>query len=565
MRYRTATLLCIILIFPVSCDLLQSEKVFRHGAVVCSDRLAAEVGLQVLREGGNAVDAACAVAFALAVTYPMAGNIGGGGFALIYQADSQEVFSIDFRETAPAAATADLYLDSAGGVDESRIRTGPSAAGIPGTVAGLYEMHRRFGLRSWADVVRPARQLADTGFVVGESLAASLAEHAEALGRFPATAAIFLPDGTTPVSGQRLIQSDLAVTLALIEQNGVDGFYQGEVADAIEAYCLTDGGIITAADLRQYRPVWRRPAHFTFRSLDVYAAGLPSSGGIVMGQILSMLNTYELERFTPDAPEYMHLFAEAARRAFADRSEYLGDPDFTTDVTDHLLDGAYIASRIKSIDPERASSSAQILPGMPEGPHESDQTTHLAVADDDGTIVSLTYTINAMFGCRAVVPGYGFLLNNEMDDFAVRPGVPNAFGLTGGEANRIEGGKRMLSSMTPTIVLKSGRPYLALGSPGGSRIISAVSQVLLNYHVFRMRLAEAVRAPRFHHQWLPDTLYVEKSAYAAAILQRLAAMGHHVSERTPFAEVMALAFSEDGMFITGAADPRRGSGTVAGF
>jgi gamma-glutamyltranspeptidase/glutathione hydrolase len=555
----------IILVGIISCETINTEKVSRHGAVACSDPAAAHIGLQILRDGGNAVDAACAVAFALAVTFPQAGNIGGGGFALVYSSDSQEVYYLDFRETAPAAASTQVYLDSAGKVDSDKALIGPLAAGTPGTVAGLYAMHQRFGSTAWNKVVQPSRILADSGFLVGEQLAADLSESAESLRRFPATQEVFFPGGNSPQIGRRLIQADLALALALIEQGGRDGFYLGPIADAIDRYCAENGGLITTDDLANYQPVWRRPVHFQFRQLDVYTAGLPSSGGAVMGQIMKILDNYELKKYTANAPEYLHLFTEAARRSYADRSEYLGDPDFTDDPTVFLLDDKYLDSRMKSINPAHASSSAEVMPGMPTGIRESDQTTHLVVADSAGNIVSLTYTINAWFGCKAVVPGYGFLLNNEMDDFAILPDSPNSFGLTGSEANRIEPGKRMLSSMTPAIVFKSGQPCMALGSPGGSKIITAVAQTILNHYIFDMSLSEAVHAPRFHHQWLPDKLYVEEGGYDIRVIQKLISMGHSVTERTPFGEVMALGFSDDGAFITVVADHRRSGGTAVGY
>jgi gamma-glutamyltranspeptidase/glutathione hydrolase len=565
MQYIGVGLLSIIMLGAISCDTVSSEKMYRLGGLACSDTIAAEVGLKILKDGGNAIDAACATAFALAVTYPQAGNIGGGGFALIYMADSPQVHFIDFRETAPAAASAEVYLDNQGEVDRDKALMGPLSAGTPGTVAGLYEMHRRFGRSNWSDLVRPARFLADTGFSVGQGLSESLDEEGENLRKFKSTEDIFFPDGLAPRPGQRLTQPDLALALNLIEQKGRDGFYLGETAAAIEQFCAGTGGLITKIDLEKYRSVWRQPVHFKFRQLDIYTAGLPSSGGAVMGQILKILDEYELERYTADSPEYIHLFSEASRRAFADRSEYLGDPDFTEDLTDRLLDDSYIASRTQSIDLERASSSADILPGMPMGRHESDQTTHLVVTDAEGNIVSLTYTVNSWFGCKAIVPGYGFFLNNEMDDFAILPDAPNAFGLTGSQANSVEPGKRMLSSMTPTLVFKSRQPFMALGSPGGSKIITAVTQAIINYHVFEMTLTESVTSPRFHHQWLPDKLYLEQGGYDIQTVQKLINMGHAVTDRTPYAEVMALGFTDDGGFIIPAADPRRSGGCATGY
>ena len=560
----TGFLLCLLVLAP-SCTHVGSQRLFHRGAVVCADEIAAGIGLKVLEDGGNAVDAACATALALAVTYPQAGNIGGGGFALIYSSDSGRAFFIDFRETAPAAATAAHYLDSVGQYDPPKALLGPSSAGTPGTVAGLCEMHRRFGSRPWTDLVRPSRFLADTGFVVGAPLAASVAESAGELGLFEATRSVFFPDGNPLAPGKRLIQTDLAVTLGLIEQKGKDGFYRGETADAIAAYCAANGGMISREDLQGYTPVWRNPVHIRFDSLEILIAGLPSSGGVVMGQILKMLDRFDIERYSPDDPKYIHLFTEACRRAYADRSEYLGDPTFTEDFTARLLDDDYIAARAKSVDPDRASRSQDIRPGLINGISESDQTTHLVVADGRGNIVSLTYTVNAWFGSKAIVPGAGFLLNNEMDDFSIVPNAPNQFGLIGNQANAIAAGKRMLSSMSPTIILESGHPILALGSPGGSKIITAVAQTIINYHVFGLPLDQAVSRPRFHHQWLPDTLYLEQNGYSAETVRTLTAMGHVVGRWAPFCEVMALAFSHDGLYITGAADPRRAGGCVAGY
>ena len=565
MRCLAAGCVIILILALASCTTLNSEKIYRNGAVACSDTIAANIGLQVLKDGGNAIDAACATAFALAVTFPQAGNIGGGGFALIYLADSQQVYNIDFREVAPAAASASIFLNELGEVDRDKALNGPLAAGVPGTVAGLYDLHHRYGSIEWSELVRPAHALADTGFIIGTPLHEVLREEEENLRRFEATREIFFPNGKPIEPGQRLVQSDLALALDFIEMQGRDGFYLGETAEAIAQYCAENGGLITVEDLKNYTTAWRQPVKFRFRQLDIYAAGLPSSGGIVMGQIMKMLNQYELEKYTADAPEYIHLFTEASRRAYADRAAYLGDPEFAPDLTDRLLDDHYITSRLQTIDPAHASVSSEILPGIPGENRESDQTTHLVVADAKGNIVSLTYTINAWFGCKAVVPEFGFFLNNEMDDFAILPDQPNAFGLTGSAANAIEPGKRMLSSMTPTIVMKSGRPYMALGSPGGSKIITAVAQTIINYDIFDMNLTEAVTVPRFHHQWMPDQLYLEQGGYDVVTIQKLIGMGHQVSERTPFAEVMALSFSSDGLFLTPAADPRRGGGCATGF
>ena len=563
MRHAILSVL-ICAIFTASLAAVGTDGVFQHGAVVCSEKHAAEVGADVLESGGNAVDAACASALAMAVTYPQAGNIGGGGFALIYWADSQKVFFLDFRETAPAAATARYFLDSAGNVDRDRALAGPLAAGTPGTVAGLCEMHSRFGKTGWAEIARPALLLADSGFEVSEKMSQDIVEYDTLLRRFPTTAAVFFSDDQPLEPSRILKQPDLAKALGLIENHGRDGFYRGELAKAIADYCAQNGGLITIDDLEKYQPIWRRPIHVRFRELDIFMPGLPSSGGIVLGQILGMMDSLAVEKHAPDSPEYIHLFTEAARRAYADRAAYLGDPAFTDDVTSRLLDRDYIIGRASSIDTNRATRSSDVRPGLSPGAEESKQTTHLVTADVYGNIVSLTYTINTSFGSGAMVPGYGFLLNNEMDDFAIAPGSANAYGLVGGDANKIEGGKRMLSSMTPTIILKAGRPYLALGSPGGSRIITAVAQTILNYHVFGMSLPAAVAAPRFHHQWVPDSLFLEQNRYDDRIIERLTDMGHLVGRQKPFAEVMAIGFSDNGTRLSAAADTRR-EGVVAGY
>jgi len=554
----------VLLVCTASCDKVTTEKLYRHGAVVRSDRIAGEIGLQTLKAGGNAVDAACATAMALAVSYPTAGNLGGGGFALVYSAKAGKVEFLDFRETAPASVTAAMYLDSSGKVNRDKATVGPLSAGTPGTVAGLYEMHHKYGKLPWNELVLPARYLADTGFAVSDFLAGMLLSNKSDLEKFPSTASIFFPAGKPLSSGNRLVQPDLARTLGLIEEQGRDGFYLGENAQKIAAFSASTGGTITENDLRDYQPKWREPIHFQFQKLDIYAPGLPSSGGVVMAEIMKTLALFDLSRFEPKSPGYMHLFVEAARRAYADREEYLGDPGFVRDYTGQLLDDSYIATRARSIDTTKASVSEEIQPGIAKDHPEPTQTTHLVVSDADGNIVSLTYTLNLEFGSKAVVPDAGFFLNNEMDDFAIAPGQANAFGLAGGQPNVIAPGKRMLSSMSPTIILKNNRPYLALGSPGGSKIITAVAQTILNYAVFGMPISRAVAAPRFHHQWMPDAVYVEKGGYEPKVLTNLIGKGHTVEERAPYCEVMALQFSMDGLYATGAADPR-GPGCVLGY
>ena len=532
-----------------------------NGVVATAAPIASEVGLQVLRDGGNAVDAAVAVALAMAVVHPEAGNLGGGGFALIHTAAESKVEALDFREVAPAAATDSMYLDSLGEVIPNLSTHGALACGVPGTVAGLHEMWQRYGSRPWEELVTVAAMLADTGFVVDPCLSESLDKYADGLKSFPATERQFFPNGQSPRPGDKFRQPDLARTLYGIAADGPSAFYQGEVADKIVACMTAHGGLITREDLTGYAPVWRTPLRFAFDSLDIYSMPPPSSGGICMGQILHLLEPFDFSRFTVSSPEYMHLFAEAARLAFADRSQYLGDPDFHP-VPTSLLDESYLERRRKLIDEQHAGFSQQVRPGEPPGT-ESMETTHFCVCDSAGNIVSLTYTLNTAYGCKLVVEGAGFLLNNEMDDFALKPGHPNVYGLVGGEANKIEPGKRMLSSMSPTIVMKRGRPWLVLGSPGGSKIITTVAEAIVAFSRFGLPVREVVALPRFHHQWLPDILSVEQGGFDINVVQRLIGMGHNVQDCEPYGDLQMIHIMPEG-FFAGASDPRRG-GRTAGF
>ncbi|MFH1701308.1 MAG: gamma-glutamyltransferase [Candidatus Zixiibacteriota bacterium] len=560
-----STALILTLICFSSCEQMAAQNIYRNGIVVCSDPYAADIGLNILKSGGNAVDAACAAAFALAVTLPRAGNIGGGGFALVYSAESQEVKFLDFRETAPSGIRSEMYFDTLGNVDRDKAIIGPLSAGAPGTVAGLYEMHQRFGKAQWSSLVQPARFLADTGFAVLSHFESYINEYADDLGLYPSTAEIFLTDGHAPIRGSQFIQEDLALTLGLIERNGRDGFYTGLVARKISEYCAINGGIITEQDLESYNPKWRDPVSFTFRDLDIYAPGLPSSGGIVMGQILSILDKFELEKYTADSPQYLHLYTEASRRAFADREKYLGDPDYIQDFSKELLDKNYLMTRIQSIDESHASASTDILPGVPKSSIEPTETTHIVIVDNSGNIVSMTYTINMPFGSKAVVDGCGFLLNDEMDDFAIKPGQANAFGLVGGEANKIEPGKRMLSSMTPTIIFKKGKPYMALGSRGGSKIISAIAQMIIYKKIFGMSIGEAEKTTRIHHQWQPDILFIEKESFDNAIIQDLIARGHIVEEIESIGTVNAAEFTPESFYFSSFPDMRMDGTTIRGY
>jgi len=536
-----------------------------HGMVVSTDGYASEVGVGILRAGGNAVDAAVATAFALAVVNPEAGNIGGGGFLLLRVADGRAA-ALDFRERAPRAASRDMYLDANGQLTNASVE-GHRAVGVPGTVAGLWEAHRRYGSLPWADLVAPAIRLAE-GTVIRERLARSLAMIDTALNDFPATARIFLPAGRVLGAGDTLVQRDLAETLRRIQRTGRDGFYAGRTADLFAAEMRRGGGLITRADLAAYQPAWREPIRFTYRGDTVLSMPPSSSGGVSLAMIAGMLEGYDLGKLQWHSPRHIHLLTEAFRRAYADRNAALGDPDFVTMPLARMMSPAYAAERRATIALDRATPSREVGPGA-STPAENPHTTHFSVVDSAGNAVAVTTTINSFYGIRAVVEGAGFLLNNEMDDFSAKPGAPNQFGLVQGEPNAIAAGKRPLSAMTPTIVLTSeGRLRLVLGSPGGSTIITNVFQNLSNVLDFRMGIARAVALPRIHHQHLPDEIGYELGSLTAETIAALQAMGHTAKVRgSPDAaypyigDIQAILIRPDGV-REGASDPRRGGAAI---
>ena len=554
-RVRLATYLWLAVVLSMGCQSIQVSRLYEKGALATAAPAATAVGIEIFEAGGNAFDVAVAVGFALAVVYPEAGNIGGGGFAVIRDGETKKMQALDFREKAPAAASEKMYLDDADEVVPALSTTGGMAVGVPGTVAGLHELWKRHGSLPWAQLIRPAIGLADTGFTVDSYLAESLGRSETKLHLFPQTKRIFLPGGQAPLEGDRFIQKELAATLKRIAVDELGGFYTGTTAEKITACMNEHGGLISSEDLLSYRPVWREPIRFDFDDYAIYSMPPPSSGGICAGQILGLLEPFELTRFSSTSPEYIHLFSEASRLAFADRSEHLGDPDFF-EIPAGLLDSAYLAKRRGRIKPGVASSSQETQAGSPAG-RESDQTTHYSVADSQGNVVAVTYTLNSAYGSLLVVDGAGFLLNNEMDDFSIKPGVPNLYGLVGGEANKIEPGKRMLSSMSPTIVLKEDRPVLVLGSPGGSKIITVVAQAILSHLRFDMGAEELVKQPRFHHQWLPDMIYLETGAYGINTKQELIRYGHNIIEREPYSDLQLVVFDSNGFMIP-ASDPRGG-------
>jgi gamma-glutamyltranspeptidase/glutathione hydrolase len=531
-----------------------------RGMVVTTDRVASEVGAEILRRGGNAVDAAIATHFALAVVNPEAGNIGGGGFMVVRMADGTTA-SLDFREAAPMAATADMFLDAAGNVSDSLSLVGHMASGVPGSVAGMWEAHRRFGSLPWPELVAPSVHLAE-GIVVHERLASSLRSMKDRLFRFPATARIFLNGSEPPRVGERLVQADLAETLRRVAAEGMDGFYRGRTAQLVEEEMRRGGGIMTAEDLARYRAVWRDPVRFSYRGHEVISMPPPSSGGVTMAAMLKILEGYDLRSLGYLSAEHTHLFAEAARRAYADRNAYLADPDFVPQPTVRMISDAYAAERRRTIDRARATPSAQVAPGL-GAPREGENTTHYSVVDAQGNAVAVTTTINSLYGSLVTVTGAGFLLNNEMDDFTAKPGVPNQFGLVQGAANAVQPGKRMLSAMTPTIVLDpSGRVLLVTGTPGGATIITSVAQTVSNVVDFRMGVAMATLAPRLHHQHLPDTLRYERDGLSDATVTRLQRMGHAVAERGGFQGDVQSILILPGGYQSGVADPRRGGAAV---
>jgi gamma-glutamyltranspeptidase/glutathione hydrolase len=528
------------------------------GAVVSAHPLATQVGLDVLRAGGNAIDAAVATFLALAVVHPQAGNLGGGGFLLVRMADGRTL-ALDFRECAPAAAHRDMYLRADGSVDEDRSRYGALAAGVPGSPAGLVAVLDAFGSKPLLELAAPAIALARAGFVVDHFLADDLAEARPLLARFPSSAEVFLPGGTPPGIGARLVQRDLAATLERFASEGNAGFYAGETARRIVAQMQASGGLITAADLAAYAPRARAPLRGRYRGHEILAMPPPSSGGVGLLQMLNLLEPYDLASLGFGSSRALHLTAEAMRRAYADRARWLGDSDFQPVPVDGLVGKEYAETLRASLRTDRVSD---VAPGRPPGAPEGDHTTHLSVVDAAGNAVACTTTINSSFGCGLVVEGAGFLLNNEMDDFSAKPGVPNQFGLLGGTANAIEPGKRMLSSMTPTIVVHQDRVRLVLGSPGGGRIINTVLQVLLNVLDYGMQLPAAVAAPRVHHQWRPDLLYAEPLAVPADVRANLEQLGHRLAPFASIGRCQAIAVEPDGT-RTAAADPRSGGAAAA--
>ena len=510
MRIFNKLFLALFVIYPSQSDASYAQSdVSQDGIVVTQHYLATEIGENVLYQGGNAYDAAIAVGFALAVVLPRAGNIGGGGFMVIYDEDSNDTYSIDYREKAPAASFKDMYLDENGEFDILKSTFGFNAIGIPGTVHGFWSVHQRFGSLPWADLIQPSIVLAERGFIMSDYMADTLNKYSEKMSYYDETRNIFLRNYPN-LKKSRLIQNDLAKTLKRIQKDGVQGFYSGETASLIAKDMKENGGLITKQDLLDYKSVWREPIKGSYRGKTIVTMPPPSSGGIHLIQMLNILENFELSNYEHNSYQYVSLLSETMKYAYADRSKYLGDPDFFEVPISEITAKEYAKSISSSIKELGVLPSSEISPGMYINP-ESIETTHFSIADKFGNVISNTYTINSAFGSGVTIKGTGILMNNEMDDFSGQPGVPNQFGLLGGVANEIEPAKRPLSSMTPTIVFDEGEPFLAIGSPGGSRIITAVLQIILNVVDFEQSLEEATGSKRIHHQWYPDDIDIEEN------------------------------------------------------
>jgi len=536
----------------------------KNGMVVAEERLATRIGVEILQRGGNAVDAAVAVGFALAVTWPTAGNLGGGGFMLVRLARENKIVAIDYRETAPAATKTDTFLDERGEADPKKSREEGLAVGVPGTVAGLALAHSKYGSGNFtlAQLIEPAIRLARGGFPIDAELADSLSKSKPILQRWPSTAAIFLhADGAALGEGELLLQDDLAGVLEEIARDGPQAFYGGRIADQIAASVQAAGGAMTRDDLARYRAVERTPVAGNYRGYDIYSMPPPSSGGVHLIEILNILEGYDLTVLGPGSFQGTHLMVEAMKMAYADRARFLGDSDFVQAPIKGLLSPAYAAELRKRIQPERALRAGDLAANNPAA-FEGDHTTHYSIVDRDGNAVANTYTLNLRYGTGLVADGTGILLNDELDDFAAKPGAPNAFGLVGGAANAPGPGKKPLSSMTPTIVLKNGQLFLVTGSPGGSRIITTVVNVLVNLIDYGMNIAEATAAPRVHHQWLPDEVRVEPGI-RSDVVDVLESRGNRVVRGEPWGSAASIMATKDGLL--GAADPRSRGALAAGF
>lgn len=562
--YQLFVLLLVVFFVQNGCAQGQPDKNkeahYRNGMVVCAYPDAARVGLNILKKGGNAVDAAVAVQFALAVTLPEAGNIGGGGF-MVYRSAKGKANTLDFREKAPGMANQDMYLDSAGNVVPGMSLSTHRASGVPGSVDGMVEAHHKYGRLKWEELVQPAIDVARNGFKITSRLADDLNRNRDEFKKLNEGKNYLIKDSLWK-EGDLLVQEDLAKTLEQIRDKGRAGFYEGAVADELVAEMQSGKGLISKTDLQNYHSVWRKALTGNYKEYKIITMPPPSSGGIALLQLLQSVEKYPLSRWGFNRDSTVQLMVEAERRVYADRSKYLGDPDFFKVPEDSLLNSAYNESRMRSFSWDKATLSASVQPGKFVG-YESDQTTHYSIVDREGNAVAITTTLNGSFGSKIFVKGAGFLLNNEMDDFSSKPGVPNMFGLIGGKANSIQPGKRMLSSMTPTIIEKKGKLFMVVGTPGGSTIITSVFQTILNVIEFNQDMQQAVESKRFHHQWLPDVVYIEKNTLDNATRDKLEQKGYKIIDSGPSGRVDAILKTNRG-YYEGGADPR-GDDTALGW
>jgi len=539
---------------------INKELLTEKAMVVSAHPLASQAGTEIMKKGGNAVDAMVAVHFALAVVYPKAGNIGGGGF-MVYRDKNGAAATLDFREKAPLAASRNMFLDKSGNAIDSLSRNGHLAVGVPGSVEGMFEAHKKYGKLPWSDLLKPAIKLASEGFAITQIEAEALNSNLSRFVNLNGSNHAFVRKNLWK-KGHVLVQKDLAETLIRIQQEGRDGFYKGKTAQFLIEEMKRGGGIIAQEDLDKYEAKWRNPIVFEYKkNYKIITMPPPSSGGIVLAMMLNMIEDNALEQMGFHSASAIHLMTEVERRAYADRAEHLGDSDFFPVPMEAMLDKSYARYRMRDYNDKTASRSEKIKAGKPS--KTAEQTTHYSIVDSDGNAVSVTTTLNGNYGSGVVVKGAGFILNNEMDDFSAKPGSPNMFGLLGAEANAIEPGKRMLSSMTPTIVEKDNKLYMVVGTPGGSTIITSVFQVIVNVIEFRMSLQDAVQKARFHHQWLPDQIFHEKNCIDATTSKKLKEMGHSLKERSSIGQVEAILVRPDGK-LEGAAD-RRGDDSASGF
>ena len=533
----------------------------KNGMVASEQQLASNIGLDILKKGGNAVDAAVAVGFALAVALPNAGNLGGGGFMMVHDAKSGKTIALDFREMAPAKAGRDMYLDDKGQVINNKSLYTHFAVGVPGTVKGMEHALKKWGTMSLADVIQPAIALAEKGYAVSPTLAEALEVEKDNLGKWDTTKAVFFKDGEPLKAGDPLVMKDLAASMKMIAEQGSDAFYKGAIADQIVQEMSKHQGLISKEDLANYKVVEREPVTGEYRGYQVVSMPPPSSGGIHIIQMLNVLEHFPLNETGPNSAKTIRLMAETMKRAYADRSEYLGDTDFVKVPQKGLIAKSYADDLARLVGEDKVTPAKDIKPGGPQK-YESDQTTHYSVVDKDGNAVAVTYTLNLNFGSGIIAGNTGILLNNEMDDFSSKPGVPNAFGLIGGDANAIEPGKRPLSSMTPTMVLKDNKPWLVTGSPGGARIITTVLQTLINSIDFGMNPAVAAALPRFHHQWLPDELRLEPG-FSPDTIDLLKKQGYKVVIKPTMGRTQTIQIRDNMMY--GFSDPRNPDGVTVGF